>query len=171
MSIIRLPSEHDTSYPPARGPALVLSCMDLRLVDEIVQFMDHDNLSNRYDHVILAGAALGALGGGKDPAGGGPKYPHWKETFWDHLEKAHVLHHIKDVYILEHRNCGAYEDFLQEEGVFGDSKVELKREAKLHRKHAFRLRRKIKRWATDQGISLRVKCFLMDLRGKVSLLR
>lgn len=45
MPIIRLPSEHDTSYPPARGPVLLLSCMDLRLLDEIVQFIDHDGLT------------------------------------------------------------------------------------------------------------------------------
>ena len=38
---------------------LLLSCMDLRLLDEIVAYMDGRNLTDRYDHVILAGAAWG----------------------------------------------------------------------------------------------------------------
>jgi hypothetical protein len=36
------------------------------------------------------------------------EYAHWKQTFFDHLEAAYHLHHIEDVYILEHRHCGAY---------------------------------------------------------------
>jgi hypothetical protein len=55
MPLIRLPSEHDVSYAPARGPVLLLTCMDLRVLDEVTEFMDHDGLTNRYDHVILAG--------------------------------------------------------------------------------------------------------------------
>jgi hypothetical protein len=54
--------EFDISYAPARGPVLLLSCMDLWLMDEVSQFMAHDGLVNQYDHVIMAGAALGAFG-------------------------------------------------------------------------------------------------------------
>jgi hypothetical protein len=76
--------QHDTSYPPARGPVLLLTCMDIRLLDEVVRFMDHDGQTNRYDHLILAGAALGALGG---KAG---EYCHWQETFDEHLQIAYI---------------------------------------------------------------------------------
>ncbi len=41
--------------------ALLLSCMDYRLVDDVARYMDGRGLTNDYDHVILAGASLGAL--------------------------------------------------------------------------------------------------------------
>lgn len=162
MPVIRLPSEQDTSYPPARGPVLLLSCMDLRVLDEIVQFMDHDGLVNRYDHVILAGASLGALGACRS------SHEHWKKTFYDHLEIAHSLHQIKDVYILEHRDCGAYREFLGSDGDFGDDDAEA--EADCHRKYADLLTKGILEWAEEADVKLKVKAFLMDLRGRVSRL-
>lgn len=154
--------EHDVSYPAARGPVLLLSCMDLRLLDEITRFMDHDGLNNRYDHVILAGAALGALGGDSG------KHQHWKRTFFDHLEIAYKLHHIKDVYIIEHRDCGAYREFLKEAGEFDDCQAA--EEAACHRKYAQRLQRRIEKWANNHSAKICVKSFLMDLRGRISLL-
>jgi carbonic anhydrase len=162
MSLIRSDSEHDTSYPPARGPVLLLSCMDLRLLDEIMQFMDQDGLTNRYDHVILAGAALGALGGGQT------QYAHWQQTFFDHLQAAYELHRIKDVYIVEHRDCGAYRMFLGADGEFGDDEAE--DEADCHRRYAVQLRELIEDWAVKAGTRLKVRSFLMGLRGRVELL-
>ena len=162
MPIIRLPSEHDTSYVPARGPVLLLTCMDLRVLDEIIQFMDHDGLTNRYDHVIFAGAALGALGGEH------PDYQHWRKTFFEHLHFAYKLHHIKDVYILEHRDCGAYREFLGEAGNFDDAEPEVEEAA--HYKYAMKLTGEIESWAAENNVHLHVKSFLMDLRGRVSLM-
>lgn len=162
MSHVRRHPPHDCSYLPARGPVLLLSCMDLRLMDEIVTFMDHDGLTNRYDHAIMAGAALGALGANMR------KYKHWKKTFFDHLGKAYKLHQIRDVYILEHRDCGAYREFLKKKGEFDDHEQE--KETSCHRKYAKQLRREIKSWAEERDIKLRVKAFLMDLRGGVELL-
>jgi hypothetical protein len=97
--------------------------MDLRFLDEITGFMNHDNLANRYDHVILAGAAFGALGapGGKDECGNALEMPHWKETFFNHLFAAIKLHDISDVYILQHRNCGAFHKFFHITKDFTDN--------------------------------------------------
>ena len=50
-------------YPPPRKNVLLLSCMDLRLIDDLVPFMDGDNLTNRYDQLVFAGAALGVTEG------------------------------------------------------------------------------------------------------------
>ena len=163
MPLIRLPSSHDTSYTPARGPVLLLSCIDLRLMDETIQFMDHDGLTNRYDHLTLAGASLGALGACKE------QYAHWKQTFFDHLAVAHHLHHIKDVYIVEHRDCGAYRELLGEAGEFDDDE-DLADETECHRKYAELLRGEIETWAKARTIKLHVKSFLMDLRGRVDML-
>jgi hypothetical protein len=163
MPLVRLPADHhDTSYAPARGPVLLVTCMDLRLLDEVTQFMDHDGLVNRYDHVTLAGAALGALGGCRKD------HKHWKKTFFDHLRLAYELHHIKDVYIVEHRDCGAYREFLGPEGDFhnGCAKKELRR----HRKYTQLLAKKIKRWGEKHDAPLDVHSFLMDLRGRVTKL-
>lgn len=160
--MIRVNSDQNTKYPPARGPVLLLSCMDLRLLDEIVDFMDHDGLTNRYDHVILAGASLGALGGCKK------EYKHWKKTFFDHLEAAIDLHRVKDVYILEHRDCGAYIKFLGEKGEFTDET--LNEEHLCHQKYAHLLKDEIQAWCSEKKLKLNVKAFLMDLRGDVEVL-
>ena len=170
MPSIRLFPEQDMSYPAARGPVLLLSCMDLRLLNETVEFMDHDGLNNRYDHVILAGAAYGALGGpgARDEQGKSIDLKHWKQTFEDHLAAAYKLHHIKDVYILEHRDCGAYRVYLGADGDFDDDQAV--EEAACHKKFTDLLTKQIQDWATLNHTKIRVKSFLMDLRGKVELL-
>jgi carbonic anhydrase len=99
--------------PTKIGQALVLCCMDLRVVDDVVYYFNGDveatrsaqekvdvpTLHNKYDLVTIAGAALGATT---------PLRPHWGVMFWEHLELAISLHKIKEVYIVEHESCGAY---------------------------------------------------------------
>lgn len=154
----------ELAYPPPRGNVLLLGCMDLRLLDETVHFMSHDNLTNRYDHVIFAGAALGALGGNQS------ELAHWKKCFFDHLGLACELHNVADVYIIEHRNCGAYARLLGEEGFFGDSKAEQRRETLCHRRYANALKKEVDTWAKAHHRTLGVRSFLMDLRGHMTLL-
>ncbi|MBV8383761.1 MAG: hypothetical protein JO355_00045 [Planctomycetaceae bacterium] len=131
---------------------LLLSCMDLRLLDEIVAYMDGRNLTDRYDHVILAGAALGVMS---------PATPHWGQTFWDHLVLARELHDIAEVHILEHRDCGAYRKLLGLDFT-GDPDAE----ALKHAEFANMLRSRIAR----EYPTLAVRCLLMDLDGRVSTL-
>ncbi|HVG00915.1 MAG TPA: hypothetical protein VND68_13835 [Chloroflexia bacterium] len=133
--------------------------MDLRLLDDIVRFMDYDNLTNRYDQFILAGAALGAA-----------QNEHWNTAFFEHLQVACQLHDVRDVYLLEHRNCGAYKVFLGEKGAFEDSSDDHEREGDLHNHYAQHLADKIRAWSEHSGYRLHVRCFLMDLRGEVELL-
>ncbi|WP_139921355.1 hypothetical protein [Hymenobacter sp. DG01] len=147
------------AYPAARGNVLLLSCMDLRLLDDIVRFMEHDNLTNRYDQFILAGAALGAV-----------VNDHWNTAFFEHLDVACKLHNVRDVYILEHRNCGAYKVFLGDEGSFDDSHQHHENELHLHNRYAQQLAERIRSWSQTSGNPLQVQCFLMDLRGNVELL-
>jgi len=172
MPLIRLPSIHDTTYAPARGPVLLLSCMDLRVLDEIVQFMDHDNLVNRYDHVVLAGAAYGALGapGGKNKKGKPIDAKHWKKTFFDHLGAAVKLHGVTDIYILQHRNCGAFHKVFHITKDFSNSKKDQDDERLAHLKYAKKLEAKIDKWAKKKDLSLTTHRFLMDLRGRVEQL-
>ncbi|MCC7422711.1 MAG: hypothetical protein IT428_20720 [Planctomycetaceae bacterium] len=155
-----------SEYPPPRSNVVLLSCMDLRLVDELASFMDRDNLTNRYDHLIMAGAALGVMRPGHD---------NWRSTFFEHLDIALKVHWpVEDIYILEHRSCGAYAKFL--DAHFGDSPKEQARELKTHREYASQLAEEIQAWAAlqtpinEKPVRLNVRSFLMDLRGDIELL-
>jgi hypothetical protein len=78
-----------------KADVLLLTCMDFRFFLEIAERMRNV----KYDHVILAGAALGAVWHEK---------PGWHEMFFDHLGLALKLHQVERVIVMEHRNCGAY---------------------------------------------------------------
>jgi hypothetical protein len=68
-------------------------------VDDATRFFDGLHLSNEYDQVSLAGAALAAVS---------PKFPSSNAAFWDQLALAKDLHHVKKLIALDHRDCGAY---------------------------------------------------------------
>jgi carbonic anhydrase len=87
---------------PARAAeveALAFSCIDFRLVDAAVKFFDGDIHPRDYDLLALAGASLGAVSA---------KFPSSNAAFWNHVDIAKSLHHIKKVVVLDHRDCGAY---------------------------------------------------------------
>ena len=156
-------------YPPPRKNVLMLSCMDLRLIDDLGQFMEGDNLINRYDQLVFAGAALGVMQ---------PTHVAWREVFFQHLDIAVQLHDIHDVYIMEHRNCGAYSHFLGPEFEFSDTQEAQDAEEEAHRKYASLLRDEIiehcelrkAQGGKPELWDLNVRCFLVDLRGSVRML-
>ncbi len=77
--------------------ALLVSCMDYRYPHRIVDVMDELGLSGKYDHFVLAGAALGG------------HVQSWQDVLITHIEAALLLeHHIKKLVLLDHRDCGAY---------------------------------------------------------------
>jgi hypothetical protein len=82
-----------------KAKALMLSCMDYRLTDELVSFMDRDGMHDEYDHVVLAGASLGVVA---------EELAAWRPAFWDQLDLAVKLHGIEEVIVVDHRDCGAY---------------------------------------------------------------
>ena len=49
------------SWAKSHVPVLLLSCMDYRLIQATERYMDRRKLRRKYDHVILAGASLGAI--------------------------------------------------------------------------------------------------------------
>src|SRR4029077_12947096 len=86
--------------------ALLLSCMDYRLVSETERYMTDRGMKGKYDHVVLAGASLGAIT---------DKYRAWGTTFREHLDVAIALHQVHKVIVLDHRDCGAYQTILGED--------------------------------------------------------
>lgn len=128
---------------------LLLSCMDYRLMDDVASYMDRRELTEKYDHVILAGASIGVTN---------EKYPAWGQTFWDHVGVAAQLHHIKRVIVIDHRDCGAYKLFLGPEHA-KDRAVE----TAAHGREAAKLKAAIKARHPDLGVEL----LLMALDGSV----
>jgi len=128
---------------------LLLTCMDFRLMDNVERYMAGRGLTDKYDHIVLAGASLGALT---------DKYPAWNRTFWDHLEVAINLHDIRKVVIMDHRDCGAYKVILGEDLAHDPG-----REHEIHRDHLDRLALAIK----TRHSGLEVETLLMALDGSV----
>jgi len=75
---------------------LVLSCIDSRFVESMTYNLSKNEIHNDFDLITMAGASLGALT--------------WKQTFIDHIEIAMSLHNIKEVYSIEHMDCGMYKN-------------------------------------------------------------
>ena len=133
----------------ASTDALLLTCMDFRLTDDIVRYMDGRGMTDRYDHVVLAGGSLGALH---------DKYSEWGTPFRDHLNVAIDLHQIQQVIIMDHRDCGAYKTILGE-----DFAKDPARETEVHAEYLARLAADIRALYPD----LAVETLLMNLDGTV----
>lgn len=140
---------HDQVRAAGQTEALLLSCMDYRLMDDVERYMSGRGLRDRYDHVILAGASLGATT---------DKFPAWKQTFWEHLDVAIKLHAIKSVILLDHRDCGAYKVILGTDAV-----KDATSETGAHRLQLGLLRSELaKRYP-----ALKVETLIMSLDGNV----
>ncbi len=93
------------SAPPFRAlasgnvDALCVTCIDYRLVPDNAPFFDSLKLHGKYDQVSLAGASLAAVS---------PKFPSANAAFWDQLDIAKNLHHVKKLIVVDHRDCGAF---------------------------------------------------------------
>jgi carbonic anhydrase-like protein len=129
--------------------ALLLTCIDYRLTAATARYMAEQGMEKKYDQIILAGAALGAEN---------RKFPDWRATFWDHVQLAIDLHHIRRVIVMDHRDCGFYKD-IHGKDLAAEPQVEFEVHAKqmralkadIHRRHP----------------NLEAQLLLMALDGKV----
>ena len=129
--------------------ALLLNCMDYRLTEATTKYMVQHGMAEKYDQVVMAGAALAAKN---------DKFPAWGTTFWDHVQVALDLHHIHKVVIMDHRDCGAYKVILGK-----DFAKDPKDEFEVHAKHMRAVRDDVKK----KYPQLEVELLLMALDGKV----
>ena len=129
--------------------ALLLNCMDYRLTGKTTDYMASQGLAGRYDQVILAGASLGAVT---------HKFPDWGRTFRQHLDVAIDLHHIHEVIVIDHRDCGAYKVILGKDYA-GDPAAE----TRIHAEMLHKLRHEILYAHPKLGVRLG----LMALDGTV----
>ena len=166
MSTLHYPAITECTLP--KKNIIVISCIDLRLTDDLLNFLHFDNLANRYDHFALAGTSI-STGATRDAQKKLFKpealeqynsFAHWKQSLYDHIAIAISLHDIKDVYIVEHEDCGAYRAFLKD-AAFSSWEEEVK----CHKKFAVALSKEI-----QVQYKLNIHCFMIDIRGNVKLL-
>jgi hypothetical protein len=79
-----MPTQDQMTAHTAKG--FIVSCMDFRLLDDIVKFMNQKGLNKNYDQFILAGASLGLTQN---------KFPHWGNSLLDHMNIGESLHHFR----------------------------------------------------------------------------
>jgi hypothetical protein len=189
-----LSRKYPHGYPAPRKYALVISCVDCRLLDDLVRFLDHDNLNNRYYHLTFAGCALGLSKAAP------PYHPHcghraehtcvpfdlshWKDTLREHLRLVLTLTKggLTDVYVVEHADCGAYAALLGVDYYANPADPDTAGEHKAHGHYALELAKELVAWydtpeakelEAELGVEFHpplVRGFLMDLRGGVEAL-
>ena len=126
--------------------AIVLSCMDFRLVDDTVIKLNRMGYINNYNKFVLAGSSLGynGIANIKD----------WDAIFDKHVDLSIKLHNIKDIIIIDHLDCGAYrlaytEDEINQVGEYN-----------LHRQNLKTAKNTLNR----KYPQLKVKLFILDPR-------
>jgi carbonic anhydrase len=92
-------SSPDTAFA-AEGnyQAMLLSCIDPRMVAPVYKYMDQRGLTGQYSQFVIAGAAIAVVA---------PKFKSWRPAFWDNLATSVQLHRITKLIVIDHRDCGA----------------------------------------------------------------
>lgn len=96
--------------------ALVITCMDFKLVDNAVYYLNKHGYTNNYNEFILAGASLGY---------NQPVYSAWTETLDKHIELSKHLHNIEEIIVIDHINCATYKLFYNKESISEQDEIEL----------------------------------------------
>ena len=131
--------------------AMVLSCIDPRIIDPVHAYMAQQGLSGKYSQFVIAGAAVGAIA---------PKFEAWHKTFWQNLAASIQLHSIKRLIVIDHRDCGAAKLAYGEKAV-GTPEAE----TKTHQKVLAQIRAQTKKRHPE----LPVDTGLMALDGSIQM--
>ena len=78
--------------------AMLLSCIDPRMVTPVYKYMDGQGLAGKYSQFCIAGAAIAVVA---------DKFKTWRPAFWDNTATTVQLHHINRIIAIDHRDCGA----------------------------------------------------------------
>lgn len=79
--------------------ALILHCMDFRFGEAIKNWLAENHLLNDCDLVSLTGASKGLAN---------PKNPSETDIILHQIEISTILHHISQIILMNHTDCGAY---------------------------------------------------------------
>jgi len=131
--------------------AMLVSCIDPRMVAPVYKYMDQRGLTGQYSQLVIAGAAIAVVA---------PKFEVWRPAFWDNLATTVQLHHIKRLIAIDHRDCGAAEI------AYGASSIaDPQIETETHRKVLAELRSEVSR----REPKLAIETGLMALDGSIQM--
>jgi carbonic anhydrase len=131
--------------------AMLLSCIDPRMVTPVYKYMDQRGLTGQYSQFVIAGAAIAVVA---------PKFETWRPAFWDNLATTAQLHHIKRLIAIDHRDCGAAQI------AYGAASIaDPQRETETHRKVLAELRNEVGK--RQPGLS--IETGLMALDGSIQM--
>ena len=86
--------------------AMCMTCIDFRLINEAVEYLNNQGYLDLYDEFLLAGASLGyntSLNRVNENFSG------WNKIFDDHVDISYILHKISEIIIIDHMDCGAFQ--------------------------------------------------------------
>jgi carbonic anhydrase len=131
--------------------AMLLSCIDPRMVTPVYNYMNQRGLSGKYSQFVIAGAAVAVVA---------PKFKAWRPAYWDNLAASVQLHRIAKVIAIDHRDCGAAEI------AYGKASIATpERETETHRKALAEFRREL----GNRQPALMVETGLMALDGSIQM--
>jgi carbonic anhydrase len=129
--------------------AMLLSCIDPRVVEPVRDWMIGRGLKGQYSQFVIAGAAIGVVA---------PAFATWQPAFWDNLATSADLHRIRRLVVVDHRDCGAARI------AYGDAAIATpEAETKLHQEATATLRAEV----AKRMPKLQVECGLMALDGSI----
>ena len=131
--------------PNKKGASVfVLACIDPRFADNLAWYLTHNaKLHDDFDLFCLAGASLGGLQG------------KWQAALFDHIQLGIDLHQIKEIWVVDHLDCGMYEETLK-----------LKSDKDIH-VHNEKLN-EIKKVLKEQFPSLKFRGYVIDMNGTMN---
>lgn len=95
--------------------ALVITCIDFRLIDDAVNYLNSNGYIENYDEFILAGASLGYNTSLNKISS---SYSGWDKVLENHIDISYSLHNIKEIIVMDHMDCGAYKVQLNNNTAF-----------------------------------------------------
>ena len=154
--------------------ALVITCIDFRLVDEALAYLTSMALLNEYDEMIVAGACLGyntSCNKVKLPSVYNPLNSALNPTLWtdcvdDHISISSALHKFSQLIVIDHLGCGAYN------GQYGGTKTNpllIYDELKYHVEQLNAFRNTINTKYQNPPYSITSVISLMSLDGSVDV--
>jgi hypothetical protein len=145
-----------------KAKAMVITCIDFRLIDDAVRFMNRLGYNNNYDEFIIAGASLGY-----NKTSPVPFCTEWKKTIDDHIGLSMTLHDIKEIIVIDHMYCGAYKKYYTDTGDSAINNGEFTSEQAEIDKHKENLQIFVT-LIQERYPYLGVKAYLMDLHGNIN---
>lgn len=132
--------------------AMMLGCIDPRIVDPMFRYMHGRGLDGRYSQFVFAGAAIGVEA---------PSFEDWRKTFWENLATSIELHRVSRLVVIDHRDCGAARIAYGAESI-----ATPQAETQTHRRVLIALKAEMAR----RYPALQFEGLLMALDGKVEAL-